>query len=57
MMGFIGFATGFIGFLLHQLIDLISDFKWDLAQEMIEVTCQLASTAEVKAWQKCNSAG
>lgn len=36
MMGFIGFATGFIGFLLHQLIDLISDFKWDLAQEMIE---------------------
>lgn len=36
MMGFIGFAIGFIGFLLHQLIDLISDFKWDLAQEMIK---------------------
>lgn len=37
-MGFIGFAIGFIGFLLHQLIDLISDFKWDLAQEMIKVS-------------------
>ncbi|XP_074645246.1 chloride channel protein D-like isoform X2 [Tubulanus polymorphus] len=35
MMGFIGFAVGFIGFLLHQLIDIISDFKWEKASEFI----------------------
>ena len=28
MMGLIGFAVGLVGFLLHQLIDLISETKW-----------------------------
>ena len=37
MMGLIGFCVGFIGFLLHQLIDVIADIKWDKAQEYIKV--------------------
>ena len=37
MMGLIGFVVGFIGFLLHQIIDLIADTKWDKAREFIEV--------------------
>ncbi|XP_028399217.1 chloride channel protein C-like [Dendronephthya gigantea] len=36
MMGLIGFTVGFVGFLLHQLIDLIMDFKWEMANEMIK---------------------
>ena len=41
MMGLIGFTVGFIGFLLHQVIDVIADFKWDMASRYIEVciTC------------------
>ena len=26
MMGFIGFTVGFIGFLMHQLIDVIAEY-------------------------------
>ena len=37
MMGIIGFSVGFVGFLLHQFIDLISNTKWDHATEYIEV--------------------
>lgn len=36
MMGMIGFTVGFIGFLMHQLIDVISEIKWDKASEFIE---------------------
>ncbi|XP_071958229.1 chloride channel protein C-like isoform X2 [Antedon mediterranea] len=36
MMALIGFSTGFIGFLLHQSIDLISDFKWEKTEEYIQ---------------------
>ena len=37
MMGFIGVSVGLIGFLLHQLIDVIADFKWDQANDYIDV--------------------
>ncbi|XP_071490057.1 chloride channel protein C-like [Diadema antillarum] len=36
MMGLIGFTTGIVGFLLHQMIDLISDFKWDKTEEFLQ---------------------
>ena len=36
-MGLIGFTTGLIGFLLHQLIEKIADVKWDLTQKYLEV--------------------
>ncbi|XP_033125254.1 chloride channel protein B-like [Anneissia japonica] len=36
MMAFIGFSTGFIGFLLHQAIDLISDYKWEKTEEYLK---------------------
>ena len=32
MMGMIGFTVGMAGFLLHQLIDLIADTKWEYAR-------------------------
>lgn len=35
MMALIGFAVGFLGFLLHQFIDLFSELKWEKAQEFI----------------------
>ncbi len=38
MMGFIGFAVGFIGFLMHQIIDVIADTKWKKAREYIEAS-------------------
>ena len=38
MMGLIGVTVGLIGFLLHQLIDVIADFKWDKANEFIDVS-------------------
>ena len=38
MMGFIGFSVGIIGFLLHQTIDVIADFKWRHASELIDVS-------------------
>lgn len=38
MMGLIGFTVGFIGFLLHQLIDVIADFKWSFVAKYIEVS-------------------
>ncbi|XP_013787955.2 chloride channel protein D-like, partial [Limulus polyphemus] len=36
MMGLIGFAVGFVGFLLHQLIDLLAELKHEKARELIE---------------------
>ncbi|XP_041457216.1 chloride channel protein C-like [Lytechinus variegatus] len=36
MMGLIGFTTGIVGFLLHQMIDLISDFKWDRTEKYLQ---------------------
>ena len=39
MMGLIGFSVGILGFLLHQIIDLISEVKWEQTQEYIQVCC------------------
>lgn len=36
-MALIGFSVGFIGFLMHQFIDLISDTKWENATKFLEV--------------------
>ena len=41
MMGLIGFSVGILGFLLHQIIDLISEVKWEQTQEYIQVKCKL----------------
>ncbi len=35
MMGLIGFSVGILGFLLHQIIDLISEVKWEHTKELI----------------------
>jgi hypothetical protein len=35
MMGLIGFTVGLIGFVMHQLIDLISNVKWSQATEYL----------------------
>ena len=37
-MGLIGVSVGLIGFLLHQIIDVIADTKWDKAAEFIKVS-------------------
>ncbi len=37
MMGLIGLSVGIIGFLLHQVIDVIADIKWEKANEFIKV--------------------
>ncbi|CAB4064747.1 unnamed protein product [Lepeophtheirus salmonis] len=36
MMGLIGFSVGILGFLLHQIIDLISEVKWEKTKEFIQ---------------------
>lgn len=36
MMGLIGFSVGILGFLLHQIIDLISEVKWEQTREYIQ---------------------
>ncbi|XP_048583909.1 chloride channel protein D [Nematostella vectensis] len=36
MMGLIGFTVGFIGFLMHQLIDVIAEVKWEKASEYVK---------------------
>lgn len=36
MMALIGFSVGLVGFLLHQLIDIIADFKWEKARDYID---------------------
>ncbi|GFR93927.1 chloride channel protein [Elysia marginata] len=36
MMGLIGFAVGFLGFLLHQLIERISSLKWSTTKEFLD---------------------
>ena len=35
MMGLIGFSVGILGFLLHQIIDLISEVKWESTKAYI----------------------
>lgn len=35
MMGLIGFSVGILGFLLHQIIDLIAEVKWEQTKEYI----------------------
>ncbi|XP_078688574.1 chloride channel protein C-like isoform X1 [Branchiostoma floridae x Branchiostoma belcheri] len=35
MMGLIGFSVGFLGFLLHQIIEIISEYKWEKAEDFI----------------------
>ena len=40
MMGIIGFSVGIVGFLLHQIIDIISEFKWELTSYYIQVQQQ-----------------
>ena len=35
-MGIIGFSVGILGFLLHQIIDIISEFKWELTSFYIQ---------------------
>ncbi|CAG5121828.1 unnamed protein product [Candidula unifasciata] len=42
MMGLIGVAVGFIGFLLHQLIERIGDLKWQTTKSFLK---------EEKLWQ------
>ena len=37
MMGLIGFLTGLIGFLLHQFIGIITQYKWFIARQLVEV--------------------
>lgn len=36
MMGLIGFSVGFIGFLMHQFIEILADTKWRNAVEFLE---------------------
>ena len=36
VMGLIGFVTGMVGFLLHQLIDVIADFRYDFASDLLQ---------------------
>ncbi|XP_063710282.1 chloride channel protein C-like isoform X2 [Symsagittifera roscoffensis] len=36
MMGLIGFLTGLIGFLLHQFIGIITQYKWFIARQLVE---------------------
>ncbi|XP_065836634.1 chloride channel protein C-like [Oscarella lobularis] len=36
MMGLIGFSVGFVGFLLHQCIDVLSDVKFDKADDFVQ---------------------
>lgn len=40
-MGLIGMTVGFIGFFLHQLMDLISKFKWDKASKYLDVSFKI----------------
>ena len=35
MMAIIGVVTGITGFLLHQIIEVIGDFKWDFAKRFL----------------------
>lgn len=36
MMGSIGFTVGFIGFLMHQFIEVLSNVRWRNAQEFVQ---------------------
>ncbi|XP_013403924.1 chloride channel protein C [Lingula anatina] len=47
MMGLIGFSVGFLGFLLHQLIDLVSETKWEKARDFV------ADDKMLEAWGWC----
>ena len=57
MMGLIGFCVGFIGFVLHQLIEKIADVKWEITVKYIEVKRWWEITVkyiEVKRWFRKN---
>ena len=41
MMGIIGFSVGIVGFLLHQIIDIISEFKWELTSYYIQAILKI----------------
>lgn len=41
MMCLIGFAVGLIGFFLHQTIDLIADFKWKYAKDLLKQSIEV----------------
>lgn len=42
MMGLIGLSIGMVGFLLHQLIHLVAEVKWEKAEHLIKVLrCQI----------------
>jgi len=45
----IGLAVGLIGALLHQTIDLISDFKWLWAKQYLEEYVQVT---KLRLWAK-----
>ena len=51
MMGIIGFSVGIVGFLLHQIIDIISEFKWELTSHYIQVN--RTSSRQHKLSRKC----
>jgi hypothetical protein len=37
MMGLIGVSIGLVGFFLHQVIHLIAEIKWEIAERYIQV--------------------
>lgn len=42
MMGLIGFIVGFLGFLLHQIIERLTDVRIERAREYLAVSWQLS---------------
>ena len=40
VMGIIGFVVGMVGFLLHQLIDVIADYRYEFASDLIQGSVQ-----------------
>ena len=47
MMGLIGFLTGIIGFLLHQFIGIITQYKWFIARQLVEVKSLMDSHFQI----------
>ena len=41
-MGLIGLLVGLLGFVLHQLIDLIATTKWEMAKTLVRTEVFLA---------------
>ena len=55
MMGLIGFTTGVIGFLLHQLIEKIADVKWDITQQYIQVGMLVCPQDDYVSPENCST--